>query len=318
MLITEGHVNSYIRRLYQKERSTATVKKYGAIVRSFVGYTHGRPLTRELVIEWKQSLDTLSPKTVNVYIAAVNGFLSGLGRGELRLTMLKIQEEVYRCDEEDLSYEEFQTLVACALSLRRYRLALALTVLCALGLRVSELRYVTVEGVRQGVLQVANKGKRRKVGLTPQLRREISAYCEKMDLRRGEVFVTRTGGSLARTQLWAEMKWLCSKCGVLSGKVYPHNLRHLFAVRYYDEFKDIAKLGDMLGHSNLSTTRIYIKQTGSEHLRQIESLNLVPVQAFEAAWQAEAERKQRRRRKRKRDEFLTESFFCSQNNRMRV
>lgn len=256
------------------ELAPATVGRYMGIAIGFAHWVGQRALSKQLMLEWREQL-VGSTATVNVSVAAVNRLLRCLGMEELRIKQLRAQRSVFCAAEKELTREEYERLVAAAERQGRERLARAIETICALGLRVSELRYVTVEALERREITIRNKGKTRTVLLNAALVRKLRGYCRKRGLTAGPVFVTRSGRALTRTQLWAEMKALCAAAGVEPRKVFPHNLRHLFAVTYYRQHKDVVRLADLLGHSSVNTTRIYLKTSGAEHRRDLDAMGLV-------------------------------------------
>lgn len=274
MTITKEQLMTYEAYLESEERSAATVEKYVRNAGRFIIWLGERELSKELVVEYKATLEG-AVATVNGAISAVNSLLAFLGKSECRVKQLRVQRQTYRSEDKELTKEELHRLIRTAEGMGDYRLARAIETIAATGIRVSELRYFTVEALREREVVITNKGKTRTVMLTKDLAVKLTKYAKENGIRRGEIFVTRSGRSLARTQLWAEMKALCKRAGVEETKVFPHNLRHLFAVVYYRLHKDIAKLADLLGHSNINTTRIYLIETGKEHLRQLEAMRLV-------------------------------------------
>nr|WP_325296756.1 tyrosine-type recombinase/integrase [uncultured Dysosmobacter sp.] len=207
-------------------------------------------------------------------LAALNGFLRFLGL-EYRVKFLKIQRRLFRDQSRELTREEYGLLVSAARAEGRERLALLMESVCATGVRVSEVKYLTVEAARAGRAEIALKGKIRVILLTNKLCRKLLKYARKNKIASGEIFITRSGKGMSRRQIWAEMKALCKAAGVDAEKVYPHNLRHLFARTFYKACGDIARLADVLGHSSIETTRIYLLTTGAEHTKQLERLGLI-------------------------------------------
>ncbi len=274
--VTEKVVAGFRAWLARAERSEGTIEKYIRDAERFLSWLGGRPVTKEAVLAWKESL--LAGRragTVNAMLAAVNSLLEFLGRGECRVKALRVQKEAFRKASRELTREEYQRLTEAAERLGRRRTGLVLETLCATGIRVSELRYITVEAAKQGQAVVSLKGKVRTILIPRPLAKKLKRYAEKRGIEQGEIFITRTGRSLGRKQIWAELKALCGAAGVEESKVYPHNLRHLFARTFYKACRDVAKLADVLGHSSINTTRIYLISTGEEHLRQLERLGLV-------------------------------------------
>lgn len=267
-------LKSYSDALAKNERSSATIEKYTRNGKRFFDWIGERELSKELVIQWKATL-TGAPSSINGEISAVNSLLVYLGHADWKVRQVKTQRRTYRAKEKNLTKTEFERLVRTAEAQGNYRLARAIETFAATGIRVSELRFITAESLAEREVTIQNKGKLRTILLTAELVKKLKAYCRQAGIRRGEVFVTRSGRSLARTQIWAEMKKLCEAAGVEPGKVFPHNFRHLFAVVHYRLHKDIAKLADLLGHSSVNTTRIYLIDTGEEHRRQLEAMHMV-------------------------------------------
>lgn len=274
--VTAEQISRYALRLRELERAPATVQKYVHDLTALLEYLRGAPVTKAALIQWKQDLTaTHAPTTVNSMLAAVNGFFAFLGWRGLAAKLLKIQKSPF-CDEgRELSRAEYARLVRAAERRENERLALVIQTICATGIRVSELRFITVEAVRSGRAEVTNKGKRRAVFLPDKLRRLLGKYCKAQKKTAGAVFTTRTGKPLDRSNIWRDMKALCESAGVEPGKVFPHNLRHLFARTYYTLEKDLSRLADILGHSSVNTTRVYTAESGRIHARQVERMGLV-------------------------------------------
>lgn len=274
--ITTGHIDRFTCYLREQERSPATIQKYTHDLTALTEYLDGGPLTKAALIGWKEHLtETYAPASVNSMLAAVNSFLRYMGWQELAVKPLKIQRPLF-CDErKELTRDEYTRLVDAARRRGGERLALVLQTICATGIRVSELRFVTARAVHLGRAEVNNKGKRRTVLLSGKLCRLLKKYLKKQKITAGAVFVTRTGQPLDRSNIWREMKALCESAGVEPGKVFPHNLRRLFARTYYGRERDLSRLADILGHASVNTTRIYTAESGRVHARQIEGLGLV-------------------------------------------
>lgn len=274
--VTGALVEKYAARLREEERSEATIAKYVHDLGALAEFLDGRPISKGPLLEWKEALvGKFAPASVNSKIAAVNGFLSFCGLGELRLRPLKIQKALFLSEEKELTRAEYIRLVRAAERAENERLALVIQTICATGIRVSELRFVTVAAVQSGRAEVANKGKRRTVFLPDKLRKLLKSYLQRQKITAGAVFVSRNGRPLNRSNIWRDMKALCASAGVEPGKVFPHNLRHLFARTFYSIEKDLSRLADILGHSSVVTTRIYTAESGSIHARQIGRLGLV-------------------------------------------
>ena len=261
--LTASMLTEYDRWLRREERSDATREKYLRSVRAFAGWLGGAEVTKEAVTEWKAQLaaQRRAPSTVNTALAALNG--------------LKVQRRIFRAAERELTRAEYDRLLTAAQSAGDTRLALLMESICATGIRVSEVKYLTVEAAQCGRAEVALKGKIRTVLLPAKLCRKLLKYAKKQKIARGEIFLTTDGKGMDRRQIWAAMKRLCQRAGVAPSKVFPHNLRHLFAAAYYRAYRDIVKLADLLGHSSIETTRIYLVESGAEHQRQLERLGLV-------------------------------------------
>lgn len=273
---TSELIQRYMEYLKEQERTENTIQKYTHDLNALLKYLNGEALTKAVLIEWKEHLmTTLSPATVNSMLAAVNGFLSFMGWRELAVRPLKLQKALFRDEAKELTRTEYVRLVNAAKQGGNERLSLILQTICATGIRVSELRFITLEAVCMGRAEIVNKGKHRPVFLPEKLRRLLKKYLQKQKITAGAVFVTRGGKPLDRSNIWRDMKALCKSAGVEPGKVFPHNLRHLFARTYYTLEKDLSRLADILGHSSINTTRIYTAESGRIHARQIERLGLL-------------------------------------------
>lgn len=263
--------------LKEEERAPGTIDKYMRDLRAFIAWLDGRPVNKESVVVWKEHLlaQGQSPVTVNAKLSALNSLLYFLGVKDFSIKLLKIQRRVFRETSKELTREDYQRLVDTAHAQNQERLELLLETICATGIRVSEVRYITVEAALRGRADISLKGKVRTILLPGKLCRKLLKYAKKHRTASGEIFLTKSGKSLSRRQIWREMKTLSERAGVEPSKVFPHNLRHLFATAFYRATRDIAKLADVLGHSSIETTRIYLVTTGVEHARQLEKLGLV-------------------------------------------
>lgn len=275
--ITRERMDSFGRYLSQEERSRGTVEKYLRDVRELAAWLGGREVTKEGLSQWKEVLRDRgrAPATINGKLAAVNSFLGFLGWTDCRVKALKIQRRLFRETGKELTRREYGRLVEAAKTMGKERLVLLMETICATGIRVSEVRYITQEAARTGRAEISLKGKVRTILLPGKLRRKLLQYARKHKIASGELFLTRSGRPLSRKQIWAEMKNLCRGAEVEATKVFPHNLRHLFARRFYEVCRDIVKLADVLGHASIETTRIYLVSTGAEHQRVLERLGLV-------------------------------------------
>lgn len=274
--LTRKLIERYAAHLREQERARNTVQKYIHDLTALWEWLDGRPLEKAVLIEWKEYLiAAYAAASVNSMLAAVNGFLRFMGWQQMMVKPLKIQKRMF-CDEDrELTKEEYGRLVEAAGQEGNERLALVLQAICATGIRVSELKFITVEAVRLGRAEINNKGKLRTVFLPGRLCEQLKRYLRKDNRTQGVIFVTRTGKPLDRSNIWRDMKRLCESAGVDPEKVFPHNLRHLFARTYYSIEKDISRLADILGHSNIDTTRIYTIESGKIHARQMERMGLV-------------------------------------------
>lgn len=275
--IAQEQINTFREALQLDERSPGTIEKYIRDVKAFYFWLSGRSATQERVLAWKESLigHGYCPTTINSMLTAVNRFFAFLGRDDIRVKTLRLQRRMFRARERQLSRDEYNRLVRTAAARGRERLALLMETICSTGIRVSEVCYITVEAARTGRAEIALKGKIRVILLTKKLCHKLLRYAHKQKRASGEIFLTRSGKSMSRKQIWAEMKVLCSHAGVAASKVFPHNLRHLFAQTFYQISHDVVKLADLLGHNNLETTRIYLVSTGEEHMRQLDQMRLI-------------------------------------------
>ena len=271
------HIQAYANNLRLEEKSAATIEKYLRDIRGFARWLEGREITKERTAAWKTHLVErgYAPASVNAMLSALNGLLDFLGFADCRVKFLKLQRRMFRDDSRDLTRSDYNALTAAAKAQNKTRLALLMEAICATGIRVSEVRYVTVEAVYRGRAEISLKGKIRTILLPGKLCRKLLKYARKQKIASGEIFLTRNEKGISRRQIWAEMKALCDKAGVAPSKVFPHNLRHLFAKTFYRVCRDVARLADVLGHSSIETTRIYLISTGTEHAGTLARLGLV-------------------------------------------
>ncbi|MCD7739024.1 MAG: tyrosine-type recombinase/integrase [Lachnospiraceae bacterium] len=275
-IITVQLIDAYIAWLREKGRARNTLDKYRRDLGKLYQWLEGRSLTPMLAAEWRDDLQACYAATsVNSMLAAANVFFEWMGWPELKLSFLKIQRKTFCDKNKELDKADYEKLIAEAKKQGNERLCLLLETGCGLGLRVSEIRFITLEAAAAGKAEISMKGKIRTIIIPRKLSRKLRDYAKKHDIKSGEIFITRSGRSLSRSQIWREMKKLSESAGVDSAKVFPHNLRHLFARTYYKQHGDIVKLADILGHSSIETTRIYLISTGEEHARQLEMLGLV-------------------------------------------
>lgn len=276
-IITSTMIKDYCAYLYREEKARGTIEKYMKEIGNFVEWAGRREVTKELVIQWKTMLLETGyvPRTVNAMLSAVNGFFTFLGWEDCRVKFLKIQRQMFRDESRDLGMKEYRRLVDTAYRTGKERLGLVIETICGTGIRVSELKYITLEAAKNKKAEIVLKGKIRVILMPGQLCRKLLRYAKKKKIRSGSLFLTRNGKALSRNQIWTEMKRLCAAAGVEPSKVFPHNLRHLFAKTFYKATGDIVKLADLLGHSSIDTTRIYLLATGVEHMHWLDRMRLV-------------------------------------------
>ena len=274
--IPESIIVSFEQHLITEEKSAATVEKYIRDVRAFAVWAADAEVSKTTVLAYKATItETYAPASVNSMLSSLNCFFEFWDRHDCKVKTLKIQRNIFRSQERELSKSEYNRLLAAAKDKNNERLSLVMQTICASGIRVSELRHITVEAVRNRQARISCKGKMRVVFLPEALCRMLGAYCRRHGRTSGSVFVTKSGKPLDRSNIWSDMKKLCESACVEPSKVFPHNLRHLFARTFYSLHKDIVRLADLLGHSSINTTRIYTMETGEEHRRQIELLGLI-------------------------------------------
>lgn len=274
--IQETAICRFGRELFKQERAKKTIERYQHQLRAFAQWTEGRTVTKELTVRYKQWLmERYSPASVNVTLAALNGFFKFMGWQECRVRPVRVQRRHYVEPSRELSREEYYRLLKTARQKGNMRLFHLLETICSTGIRVSELRFITVQAVKRGRADICNKGKYRTILIPRKLCEKLQEYCRERRIWQGSVFVTRSGRPIDRTNVWAMMKTLCTQARVDAKKVFPHNLRNLFARCFYQKQRDLEHLATLLGHSSINTTRIYTRTSGEEHLRQIERLELL-------------------------------------------
>ena len=274
-LVTERTVDGFRRELLRREYSHGTAESYVRSIRAFARWSGGA-VDRGLGLTWKARLTAqYAPATVNAMLAGLNRFFDFSGRPECRVKVLRLQRRSFREAERELDRGEYRALVRTARTLGRERLALVMETICATGIRVGELKYITVEAVRVGVAEIALKGKIRTILLPHRLCRKLQKYAKQQKIASGKIFLTQDGLPVSRQYVWTRMKALCEAAGVERSKAFPHNLRSLFARSFYGSCHDVVRLADVLGHSSIETTRIYLMSTGKEYIRQLDKLGLV-------------------------------------------
>ena len=275
-ILTADIIENFRKNLELQEKSTSTIEKYIRDVKAFSVYAENAAITKEKVIAYKKYLgNNYAVRSVNSMLASINSLFSFLGWHDLRVKSLKLQQQVFCPEEKELTKAEYARLCKTAERKHKERLNLILQTICGTGIRVSELQFITVEAVKNGEAIVNCKAKTRAVFIVKELKQKLLRYAAEQNIKSGMIFVTRTGKPISRTNIWREMKDLCEEANVNPKKVFPHNLRHLFARVFYGIEKDIAKLADILGHSSINTTRIYIISTGTEHRKRMENMRLI-------------------------------------------
>ena len=274
--ITEEQVEAFRARLRATDHAPGTVANYCRHLACFAQWLGEREATPGAAAAWRSHLleRGYTPGTINTMLVSLNRFFGFLGWNDCQVKTLRIQRRLFREDCKELTREEYQRLIAAAQSTGRERLMLLMETICSTGIRVSEVKYITVEALKLGKAEISLKGKIRTILLPNKLCRKLLKYAKKQRTASGEVFLTRNGTGLSRKQIWAEMKSVCEKARVAASKVFPHNLRHLFARTFYKVCRDVARLADVLGHSSIETTRLYLCTTGAEHLRLLERMCL--------------------------------------------
>lgn len=273
--ITYEIISIYKAHLIEEEKSRITIEKYIRDISHFLQFVGDATVTKNTVIDYKNHLAETGykPRSVNSMLAAINSLFAFLNWQDCKVKSIKLQAQIYCPAEKELSRAEYMRLLKAAE--RKTQLYVIMQTICATGIRISELQYFTVEAVKQGEITVNCKGKTRTILIPFKLKSLLTDYAKKAGIKTGIIFRNKKGRPISRSTVWAQMKDLCKKAGVAASKVFPHNLRKLFARTFYNTEKDIAKLADILGHSNINTTRIYIISTGTEHRRKIERLGLV-------------------------------------------
>ena len=263
--------------LRELEYAPGSMEKYLRDLSAFRQWLAGAPVTQESLAVWKEQLRAQGccPATINAKLSALNRFFAFQGWTGLHARYYRVQRRFFRSGERELTREDYTRLLSTAEELGKTRLALLIETICATGIRVSEVRYITLEALGAGRAEISLKGKVRTILIPGKLCRKLERYAKKQGITAGEIFLTRRGRGISRRQIWAEMKALCTRAGVAASKVFPHNLRHLFARTFYRACRDVVQLADVLGHSSIETTRIYLISTGVSHTRHLERLGLI-------------------------------------------
>lgn len=269
-------IEEFKKHLISDEKSDSTVTRYVRDVTTFISWLNGREMSKDLMIQYKAELiDKYESASVNTMLASLNAYFDFIGHSEFKVRNLKVQKSTYIEPKRELTKSEYERLLKTACDMGKRRIYYIMQTICSCGIRVSELRFITVEALKKGVAYISNKGKTRRVYIPDTLSKLLQPYILMKKIKSGAIFVTRTGKPVDRSNIWAEMKKLCEKAGVLKSKVFPHNLRHLFARTYYKVHQDVVRLADILGHSSVNTTRIYTAESGEVHYKRIQVLGLV-------------------------------------------
>ena len=275
MTLSTEAIEEFASFLRKEEKSASTQEKYLRDVKAFWAYASGNEISKELMIEWKKKLveQGYAVRSINSMLASVNSLLDYLGLSTWKVKNIRTQRQTYCTEDKELTKAEYFRLLQA--SRKNEQINLVIQTICSTGIRVSELQYFTVEAIQRGKVTVDCKNKIRTILVPGKLKNLLLNYAKRCGITVGQIFVTKTGKPLNRSNIWSAMKKLCNLASVNPSKVFPHNLRKLFARTFYRVEKDIAKLADILGHSSINTTRIYIMSTGTEHRRKIERLGLV-------------------------------------------
>ncbi len=277
MKITEAKINKFKVYLFEEEKSKNTIEKYLRDVVAFAKWVSDKVLSKQTVLEYKDYLlsQEYAPRSINSVLSSLNSFFQYYNLYNLKVKMLKIQHQIFANENRELSKAEYERLLSAAKRKGNEQLYLLMQTICGCGIRVSELSAISVEAVRKGQTTINLKGKMREVFIPEALCKRLIRYAKERGIESGSIFITKKGNALDRTYIWRLMRSLCESACVAREKVFPHNLRHLFARTYYSIEKDIVRLADILGHSNVNTTRIYTKESGREHRRQLQKLGLL-------------------------------------------
>ena len=274
--ITHELIQKFKEYLIDEEKSSSTLEKYIRDITVFMEWCKETELSKSVVLEYKQDIvEKYAPASVNSILSSLNSFFAYNEWYDLKVKALKIQRQIFSSKDKELTKAEYERLLVAAKQNKNQRLYYLMQTICATGIRVSELKAITVSAVKSGQATINCKGKMRIVILPKQLCRMLKDYIKENNIKSGSVFVSKNGKPLDRSNIWSDMKKLCESAGVSKDKVFPHNLRHLFARTYYSIQKDVVRLADILGHSNVNTTRIYTMETGEIHRRQMQKLGLL-------------------------------------------
>ena len=275
-IINTEIIEKYKNYLTEEERSQATINKYERDITAFCIWLNGRGIEKQILLEYKETImASYAPRSVNSILSSLNSLFDYLGWHDCKVKTLKIQKQIFADKDKELTKAEYTRLLKAAKNKKNERLYYLMQTICSTGIRVSELKYITVEAVNSKQVNINCKGKIRNIILPAELCKMLKGYIKEYGIKSGSVFISKNGKPLDRSNIWADMKKLCDNAGVLRSKVFPHNLRHLFARTYYSLERDIVRLADILGHSSVNTTRIYTMESGEVHRRQIERMSLL-------------------------------------------
>lgn len=277
-IITEQILENYKKYLEEEEKSKATINKYICDLKKLMIYANGQEITKKLMLDFKEYLREdrhYKLSSINSFLIAANRLFDYLEWYELRVKTYKMQKEIFAPADRNISKNEYKKLVHVALQKGKKRLAMIIQTLCSMGIRISELSSITVESITKGTVEIYCKGKQRTVLIPKKLQERLLKYTSENNIENGIVFCTSSGNAVDRSNIWREMKALSEEANVQKEKIFPHNLRHLFARTFYEVSKDIAKLADILGHSSIETTRLYIMTTYEEHQKQLDMMGLI-------------------------------------------
>lgn len=281
--LSENLLLEYREKLAEDEKSVSTIDKYLRDIEKFYDYIEGstEEINKKVIMEYKSFLqEHYKVTSANSMLVVLNGFFVFLGWEELRVRQFKVQKRLFCTNEEKITKEEYALLLNTAKENNKPQLNLLMQAICSTGIRVSEHRFLTVKAIKKGCMNIHNKGKSRVVFLPRELCIILTAYCNKNHIIEGPIFVSKSGNPLNRSNIWRMMKGLCSQAGIRAEKVFPHNLRHLFAFTFYSVEKDLLRLAEVFGHSSIETTRIYTISTGEEHKNMLSKLGLTCVYEY--------------------------------------
>ncbi len=274
--ITNKTIKDFKMHLIEEEKSAATIEKYIRDINTFVRWLSGRKVVKATVLEYKKiMIDTYSTASVNSIISSLNSLFAFLGLLDCKIKTIKIQKQIFASKDKELTKAEYERLLEAAKHKNNQKLYYLMQTICSTGIRISELKFLSIEAVNQGVANINCKGKQRKVWIPRNLCKMLKIYAKEQGIQSGSIFISRTGKPLDRSNIWKMLKDLCESAGVSKDKVFPHNFRHLFARSYYSLHKDIIRLADLLGHSSVNTTRLYTMESGDVHRKQIQRLGLI-------------------------------------------